>query len=769
MTNPFDIAFPLLLSWICLAVRVGKSIHPSRISLRMSSGRSARVLVVNDGALRLSLVVVRLGSLQRRGRRDVSENRLALSLERSDVHANKIREALYVPYSSQDLGAKVFQNGNETPGKLNVYMMCSLDRSNEVEEDTWKYGRHLKAPGAMYDEAHAFNFGTDVSLFQSQASICRYDSQSLQPGVDTQPRSQRLDSVGNGHWASNKLGFHSISTGCITRVPQLKSAEALTLGRFPCPLNISGIAVDSRKSKLDIESAKVWIGDSHVPIERKGRKSLRRTFSPPVVLSHGDKFSLHMDCLDKPWFNTKTEDFLFNPEEMFRVYSASKGHEYTTHHNKIKIVIYFSRNPTTIPRFRILVIGKTGVGKSSLISHIFGVEEMINLPGASIDHEFISPQNDKFVLHGSKGFGLRDNLETIRDFIDRRRNMSPEHQLHAVWLVNQIQQTLDKTSLKGLSNEAIKELAKKNAEAELQDICIRPLEKFAGSKIPHAAISSVYQYFIKFMPNEDYKKTLAHLIQITENCVSQHFASKATVVTSIRVAQRVDPGLKIKASFDVRIAKKRYRKTFSCCCTIFKKRKMWDFLHVLHTDIVNVWNFYDLHHHLNSQKFRESIIKMVEVEPTKGHRHFFSRVPVIQHFMSYIVHLTLVSQTLYFVSGGREITRRAIKLAVSSYLTSPMRTEARTWIQACDRQLTILDCVDQDRIVEGIRSYTINATQRVERQENTQRAEHRENIHPSAPINTPAIVFHPTVDYTPTINYTPAMNYPTTEWFTRQG
>jgi hypothetical protein len=59
------------------------------------------------------------------------------------------------------------------------------------------------------------------------------------------------------------------------------------------------------------------------------------------------------------------------------------------------------------------------------------------MPGdADIDHEFISPQNDKFVLHDSKGFepGEVDNLKIVRDFIDRRRNMSaPEHQLHAVW------------------------------------------------------------------------------------------------------------------------------------------------------------------------------------------------------------------------------------------------------------------------------------------------------------------------------------------------
>jgi hypothetical protein len=30
--------------------------------------------------------------------------------------------------------------------------------------------------------------------------------------------------------------------------------------------------------------------------------------------------------------------------------------------------------------------------------------------------------------------------------------------------------------------------------------------------------------------------------------------------------------------------------------TTFKNCKTWDCLHVLHTDIINVWNFYDPHH-----------------------------------------------------------------------------------------------------------------------------------------------------------------------------
>ncbi|KAG2088268.1 uncharacterized protein F5147DRAFT_587736, partial [Suillus discolor] len=72
-----------------------------------------------------------------------------------------------------------------------------------------------------------------------------------------------------------------------------------------------------------------------------------------------------------------------------------------------------------LPRFQILVVGKSGVGKSSLISHAFGVEKEIvahNKPGeAHIDKELISSQNKRFVLHDSKGFepGDEDNLEIV--------------------------------------------------------------------------------------------------------------------------------------------------------------------------------------------------------------------------------------------------------------------------------------------------------------------------------------------------------------------
>ncbi|KAG1908902.1 uncharacterized protein F5891DRAFT_32353 [Suillus fuscotomentosus] len=155
-----------------------------------------------------------------------------------------------------------------------------------------------------------------------------------------------------------------------------------------------------------------------------------------MMLSHGDSFSLHTRY--KGWFGAKTKH-----EDIFRAY-----HESIKLHKEIRIVVNLSRKTTTeqaersvpsgqspgllpttsgisqgCPRFRILVIGKTGVGKSSLIGSAFRVGKEIvahNKPGdANIDDEVISSQNDRFVLHNSKGFepGDQDNLKIVRDFV----------------------------------------------------------------------------------------------------------------------------------------------------------------------------------------------------------------------------------------------------------------------------------------------------------------------------------------------------------------
>ncbi|EDQ98700.1 uncharacterized protein LACBIDRAFT_297409 [Laccaria bicolor S238N-H82] len=59
-----------------------------------------------------------------------------------------------------------------------------------------------------------------------------------------------------------------------------------------------------------------------------------------------------------------------------------------------------------VERFRVLVIGKSGVGKSSLINECFGVKDATvahSEAGVSdISTEIISSENGRFVLHDSK-------------------------------------------------------------------------------------------------------------------------------------------------------------------------------------------------------------------------------------------------------------------------------------------------------------------------------------------------------------------------------
>ncbi|KAG1744535.1 uncharacterized protein EDB91DRAFT_1122748 [Suillus paluster] len=311
-----------------------------------------------------------------------------------------------------------------------------------------------------------------------------------------------------------------------------------------------------------------------------------------------------------------------------------------------------------------------------------------------------------------------------------------------VVLIVRMERTLDRSSVKGLIQDDIKKLSKTKAETELQDTCTLPLQEFAGHhmpNIPHAAIST----------NEDHRETLASLIRMTENHVHRHLAPEASVMTSI--AQRVNPQLKIHASIE------RYWKALSSC-TAFKNRTAWDCLQVLHTDIIAVWNFHDPDHLLDSPEFKTIMVNMIDkldvgptVDPKKNMAVGLSMVGtlagimaalagpaapivvpiaagvvfavwvrdvyrvsrvVLQRFISYIVDLTLVLQTLYLVSGGEALSRRVIKLAVKAYHDSPISGRVHTGIQQYDRELSFLDRRDRnalDKIIELVQYYSIDA------------------------------------------------------------
>jgi len=97
----------------------------------------------------------------------------------------------------------------------------------------------------------------------------------------------------------------------------------------------------------------------------------------------------------------------------------------------------------TDSQFRVLVIGNSGVGKSSLINKVFGIKDAqvsaTTRGEADINRGFIS-DDKKFVVHDTLGFEAGDekNVQIVEEFINERKKMPENDRLHAVWLCLEI-------------------------------------------------------------------------------------------------------------------------------------------------------------------------------------------------------------------------------------------------------------------------------------------------------------------------------------------
>ncbi|KAI0313376.1 hypothetical protein OF83DRAFT_1141694 [Amylostereum chailletii] len=296
------------------------------------------------------------------------------------------------------------------------------------------------------------------------------------------------------------------------------------------------------------------------------------------------------------------------------------------------------------PKLRILVLGKSGAGKSSLINRVFGVGvDVANVEhGKRGKHDINTPLkwpgNKHFILHDSQGFesGEKQNLQTVLDFIEKRSKMDAlQDQLHAIWLCIAIPSSNGRvfeagderllkdvdgtvpifvvfTKLDGLytsletelmdeneadsidmSEEEFKEVIDQSLNDQVQKLCVAPLRDIK----PHAQWATV-----SVRPLLEERKTIEDFVSnVLKNLPEKVWLTWAT-------AQRANASENIKASIVVG-RKKYWRGLLSDIFVGFSMKKC---LGVLCKDILRVWNMNDPDGHLRGPEFAALVSIIVQ-------------------------------------------------------------------------------------------------------------------------------------------------------------
>jgi len=206
-------------------------------------------------------------------------------------------------------------------------------------------------------------------------------------------------------------------------------------------------------------------------------------------------------------------------------------------------------------RYRVLVLGRCGVGKTALIKEAFNVaslEPSKYLPGKCSITDEIIPADERFVLHDSQGFepGESSNFKVVREFVDERaKRRGVKDQIHAIWLCIQVpfagsrvfersdemilelehkipviviftqydrlydyvKFNMEAVTFRGKDEKQIRALVDVEAEASFKELCSQPLIDYNPN-----------QKWTRVSTMEQYKSAIPELVATTDELLAKH-------------------------------------------------------------------------------------------------------------------------------------------------------------------------------------------------------------------------------------------------------
>ncbi|KAK7026319.1 G domain-containing protein [Favolaschia claudopus] len=368
------------------------------------------------------------------------------------------------------------------------------------------------------------------------------------------------------------------------------------------------------------------------------------------------------------------------------------------------------------PKLRVLVVGKSGAGKSSLINHVFGIKQQVtvvshNAPGiCNIEDEITSPDNRHLVLHDSMGFepGQDANLKKAINFLRARsaENVAIQDQVHVVWLCIKIphaggrvletgdeefiQFALDKnvplivvfTQFDKLQTRIEQELTE--AEMELSDceaivaqrsekkfveICDIPLRK-SQPLLPYVRTS------VGICMDEGALKSLVHTTR-------DKVENRVWFVTT--VAQRRSPRDKVDGSIEYVIGIPGYWRGLASTTKLFGST-LENCLRTIHFEITASWNFNDPDEFLASEAFKQRIYSLIQflVPEDKEIRSWFDDVDRFQTLIGIGTTITAAAGPVLVAIG---LSKMFVEWIASRYVQTP---EALRCLMAYICDLTLI-------------------------------------------------------------------------------